>query len=81
MADPVDAAKTVITAPIGWAKARPFVFFLLVLFVALMAIRFSDRIVGLLSRSKFTAWMVPKAARAATTAALFLFAISATLGG
>lgn len=80
MADPVETVVSAAKAPLGWAKARPFVFFLFLLFVIVMAIRFSDRIVGLLSRSRLTAWMVPPMARAAAAAALFLLATPAALG-
>jgi hypothetical protein len=37
-------------APVGWAKARPVVFFLLALLVALLAIRFRNGILSAIAK-------------------------------
>ena len=40
------AATAALKAPIGWAKARPFVFALLIIAIIVLAIRFRKGIVG-----------------------------------
>jgi hypothetical protein len=80
VSDAVGAAANAPAAVAGWAKARPVVFIVLVVVVALLAIKFSDKIVGFLARSKLTAWMVPKVVAAGAGAAVLLAALSAGIG-
>jgi hypothetical protein len=49
MADVADLAAPV-TAPIGWAKARPVAFFFFFLILVVVIIRFRDKIAALLAK-------------------------------
>jgi hypothetical protein len=72
MADPT----VVVTAPIGWAKARPVVFFLFLLAVVLLTIRFRDKIaVGLARIPVVGKWLtgIAQIAALAVAAALGAF--------
>jgi type II secretory pathway component PulF len=50
MADAVATVTAPITAPLGWARARPVVFFIFLLIVVLLVIRFRDQLAALLAR-------------------------------
>lgn len=50
MADAVSTVTAPITAPLGWAKARPVVFFVFLLIVVLFVIRFRDQLAALLAK-------------------------------
>ncbi|HKQ96977.1 MAG TPA: hypothetical protein VJV75_03800 [Candidatus Polarisedimenticolia bacterium] len=51
MANPVEKVASAVTAPVGWAKARPFVFVGLVLGAAILAIKFGPTILRWLGKT------------------------------
>lgn len=63
-----------VTAPIGWAKARPLAFFFFFLIVVLLVIRFRDKIAALLARIPVVGkWLTGITHTGAPAAALALF--------
>lgn len=49
--NPIPAALSGVKAPIGWAKARPIVFVLLALTIAILAIKFAPKLLALVNKA------------------------------
>jgi hypothetical protein len=67
-----------ITAPIGWAKARPLAFIVFMLIVVVLIIRFRDKIAALLARIPVVGkWLTGITHTGAPAACLCLLALLA----
>lgn len=69
MADAVEIVTAPITAPFGWAKARPVVFFIFLIIVVLLVIRFRDQLAALLAKIPVVGKWLTKIDNAGTPAA------------